>query len=499
MVQRVLLEGTRNVTVVTPRKVLVDFSSPNIAKEMHVGHLRSTIIGDAVCRILEFVGHDVRRVNHVGDWGTQFGMLISYLQDAYPNILTEPPNISDLTVIYKASKKRFDEEPAFKERARSNVVNLQSGDAACRAIWTLLCDISRLEFQKVYDLLGVSLEEVGESFYNSMIPRTIEELTREGYVIDEEGMLIIKLPHFEIPLIARKSDGGYGYDSTDLSAIRYRLLELQRDWLIYITDEGQGNHFRMCFDVARAIGWADSATRLDHVGFGVVCGDDGKRLKTRSAEGNVRLIDLLEESRTRMYATLQERNKEGRNAMSEEELDHAARVIGYGAVKYFDLKQHPATNYIFSFDRMLDTKGDTAVYLLFAYARVTSILSKAEEQKGISIEAIKEKSFAAADFSRIDLRHPAERALIFEIFQFPDMIRSVLADLLPNRLCDYLKEVSVKFTDFVTKCHVLNSKEDVGPEQAEMTMYSRLLLCEASRRIMETCFQLLGIGTLSRI
>lgn len=257
----------------------------------------------------------------------------------------------------------------------------------------------------------------------------------------------------------------------------------------------------MCFDVSKEIGWSTLAnsTRLDHIGFGVVCGDDGKRLKTRSAEGNVRLIDLLEEARSRMHATLEERNKEGRNVMTAEDLDHAARVMGFGAVKYFDLKQHPSTNYIFNFDRMLDTKGDTAVYLLFAYARLSSILSKAEETKNISLSTIVEDCFSAADFSKLDLQHPAERALLFEIFQFSDLIRSVLADLLPNRLCDYLKEICVKFTDFVTRCHVLNAKDESNPESAATVMNSRLILCEVTRQIMETCFQLLGIGTLSRI
>ena len=494
--KNVLTEGTRNLVVSSPRRVLVDFSSPNIAKEMHVGHLRSTIIGDAVCRVLEFCGHDVLRINHVGDWGTQFGMLITYLQDEYPDILSNPPNISDLTLIYKSSKKRFDDDPAFKERARLNVVNLQQGDEGCRAIWTLLCDISRREFQKVYDILGVHLKEMGESYYNPMIPDTIEELRQKGFITEDEGMLIVKFSHFTIPLIARKSDGGYGYDSTDLTALRYRTQELKRDWVIYVTDEGQANHFYMCFDVARAVDWANTDVRLDHIGFGVVCGDDGKRLKTRSAEGNVRLIDLLDEARSRMKATLEERCKEGKSSMSEDELENAARVIGYGAVKYFDLKQHPATNYIFNFDKMLDTKGDTAVYLLFAYARVTSILTKAEDSKGLLVRDLIDRCFGDDAF-QFDLQHPAEKALLFEIFQFSEVIRSVLAELLPNRLCDYLKEMSVKFTDFVTRCHVLNAKEE--GEGAEITMLSRVLLCEATRRIMETCFHLLGIGTLNRI
>lgn len=295
-------------------KILVDFSSPNIAKEMHVGHLRSTIIGDCLCRAMEYSGHDVMRVNHVGDWGTQFGMLISYLQDEYPDFLNNPPNISDLTAIYKASKKRFDAEPDFKERSRNNVVKLQSGDENCRTIWNVLCDISRKEFQKVYDALKVDLTEVGESFYNPMIPDTVSVLqNKEGLVVEDEGMLIIKLPHFEIPLILRKSDGGYGYDSTDMTAIRYRLQTLKRDWLVYITDSGQMGHFHMCFDVARHMDWVGDK-RLNFIGFGVVCGEDGKKFKTRSSE-TVRLIDLLNEAKDRMTSSLEERAAEGKTSV----------------------------------------------------------------------------------------------------------------------------------------------------------------------------------------
>lgn len=466
----------------TPLKILVDFSSPNIAKEMHVGHLRSTIIGDALCRTFEFCGHDVMRVNHVGDWGTQFGMLITYLTDTFPDILTSPPNISDLTVIYKASKQRFDTDEDFKERSRLNVVKLQSGDLACHKIWNLLCDISRLEFQKVYDTLEVRLHEVGESFYNPIIPGVIEELQMKGFVLEENGMLIIKLPHFTIPLIVRKSDGGYGYDSTDMAALSHRIRTLHRDWIIIITDAGQSTHFHMCFDTARAAGIV-TTQRLDHIGFGVVCGDDGKRFKTRSSE-TVRLIDLLNAAKDRMKTGLQARYEEGKTSLQGVDLEHAARVIGYGAVKYFDLKQHPSTDYIFSYDRMLDTKGDTAVYLLFAFARLASILRKAREEKGIDVEDLSKTGELI-----ITLEHPAERALAFELLQLNDTIRAVVSDLMPNKICEYLKEVCVKFSDFVTKCHVLNAAET----------NSRLLLCEATKRVMATCFHLLGINTLEKI
>jgi arginyl-tRNA synthetase len=469
------------------QRVLVDFSSPNIAKEMHVGHLRSTIIGDCVCRLLEFCNFDVLRVNHVGDWGTQFGMLITYLQEEYPDILTNPPNISDLTKIYKNSKKRFDDDAAFKELSRNNVVKLQAHDPACTAIWQLLCKISRKEFQVVYDALDVKLTEVGESFYNPFIPSTIAELETLKMVEVDQGMLCVKLPHFTIPLIIRKSDGGYGYDTTDMAAIRYRVRDLDRSWIIYITDAGQAPHFYMVFDAAKEAGWVPPSThRVDHIGFGVVCGEDGKRFKTRSSE-TVRLIDLLDAAKDRMRDSLLQRVAEGKSALSGEELEAAARTVGYGAVKYFDLKQNPSTNYIFNYDRMLDTKGDTAVYLLFAYARLASILRKATEERGLDLSELGQRAR-----SLLTLDHPAERALAFELLQLGDVLKSVIADLLPNRLCDYLKQLAVTVTDFVTKCHVLNA------ENVEI-MGSRLLLCDATKRVMAQCFQLLGIGTLERI
>ena len=479
------------------KNVLVDFSSPNIAKEMHVGHLRSTIIGDCISRLFEFVGYNVHRVNHVGDWGTQFGMLITYLLEEYPDILTNPPNISDLTAIYKESKRRFDANETFKEQSRLNVVNLQSGDATCRQIWQLLCDISRKEFQKVYDMLHVTLEEYGESYYNSMIPGVIDELQAKGLVENDNGMLMVKLPHFTIPLIVRKTDGGYGYDSTDMAALRHRLFTLKRDWIVIITDAGQAPHFHMCFDAGKAAGWLTEAgqqlhdgkePRLDHIGFGVVCGEDGKRFKTRSSE-TVRLIDLLDAAKDRMKESLLQRQAEGKSSLTEEELEITCQRIGYGAVKYFDLKQHPSTNYIFNYDRMLDTKGDTAVYLMFAYARVVSILRKAKDEKGIDIATFVQDAKILLTKS---MTHPSERALAFELLQFGDMIQYVLNELLPNRLCDYLKEICVKFTDFVTKCHVLNAEE-------EEISKSRLLLCEATRLVMLKCFELLGIQPVDRI
>jgi arginyl-tRNA synthetase len=344
----------------------------------------------------------------------------------------------------------------------------------------------------VYDKLGVEVTEVGESFYNPLIPAAIEALTDASLAYEDQGMLIVMLPHFPIPLIVRKSDGGYGYDSTDMAALHYRTQTLQRDWLIYVTDAGQSTHFHMCFDAAREVGWlqtppsssapsSSTPVRCDHIGFGVVCGDDGKRFKTRSSE-TVRLIDLLDAAKDRMAVSLKVRAEEGKSSLQGAELESAAATIGYGAVKYFDLKQNPISNYIFSYDRMLDTKGDTAVYLLFAYARLVSILRKGEE-RGIDVAALAN--------APISLDDPAERAMAFELLQLGDIIRSVLEDLLPNRLCDDLHSLATKFTDFVTRCHVLNVEEPL--------VHSRLLLCEATRRVMATCFQLLGIETLERI
>jgi arginyl-tRNA synthetase len=416
-------------------------------------------------------------------------MLITYLKEAYPNIADSPPNITDLTAIYKSAKKRFDEDETFKKDSRDHVVKLQAGDPECHVIWNLLCDVSRQEFQKVYDRLDVTLKEVGESFYNPMIPNTNDELESKGLVEDDLGMKIVRLPHFTIPLIVRKSDGGFGYDSTDMAALRYRTQTLKRNWIIVITDAGQAGHFHMCYDAARAAGWTRThQTRLDHIPFGVVCGEDGKRFKTRSGD-TVRLVDLLDAARDRMKTSLEMRAAEGKTELSGAGLEAAAAAIGYGAVKYFDLKQHSSTDYIFSYDRMLDTKGDTAVYLLFAYARLASIIRKAGTVKGVSMVDL----IQSCGEEPCILEHPSERALALELSQLGDTVRAAIHDLLPNRICDYLSALCVKSTDFVTKCHVLN------PPEGHAVQRSRLLLCEATRSTMAQCFELLGIRPLDRI
>ncbi|KAJ1448655.1 tRNA synthetases class I (R)-domain-containing protein [Pelagophyceae sp. CCMP2097] len=461
------------------KKVLVDFSSPNIAKEMHVGHLRSTIIGDTICKVFEFCGHEVLRVNHVGDWGTQFGMLISHMEEAYPNFLQEPPNITDLTEFYKAAKRRFDESEPFKTLARETVVQLQAGDAKCRAVWQVLCDISRAEFDKVYARLGVELYEFGESYYNGLIPAVLNELEAKKICALKDGAMCAFLPGHSFPLIVKKSDGGFGYDSTDMAAVHHRLITLKCDVVVYVTDIGQGEHFHMCFEAAALAGWTEAKV-LKHVGFGLVQGIDGKRFKTRSGD-TVRLVDLLDEAVVRMEASLEARVAEGKCPLAPDEVKAAAAAVGYGACKYFDLHQHPSTNYKFSYDKMLTTNGNTAVYLLFAHARLASIVRKGASDKGVDLRA------AARD--ALTLPHARERALAFELAQFGDAIDAVTRDLSPVRLCDYLYKVANLFTGFITDCRIMDDPRE----------RPRLVLCEATGIVMRKCFELLGITPLFKI
>lgn len=468
---------------ITPTTCLVDFSSPNIAKEMHVGHLRSTIIGESVCRILEFAGHKVHRVNHVGDWGTQFGMLIEYLKEEYPDFGTGTSNITDLTLFYKNAKKRFDEDPDFKLTAQLNVVKLQSGDKECLRIWKILCDVSRREFQKVYDRLDITVYECGESFYNDKIPPVIEEFEKAGLVkIEEGGAKCVFVDKFKVPLMLQKSDGGYGYDSTDMAALKYRIQDLKAERIIAITDFSQGDHFKMCYSAADKIGWVGDQVKLEHIGFGTVQGEDGKRFKTRSGD-TVRLVDLLDEAVGRMEASLRERIAEQRSGISEEDVPKVAEAIGYSAVKYFDLRRNPTTNYKFSYDQMLDTKGNTAVYLLYAHARLESIMTKAKAEHNMDVDEL------VLSETEILITHPSERNLVLHIHGFTDMIMATLVDLFPFHVCDFLYNLSNAASEFVTQCKVLGSPE----------MASRLLLCKATTMAMRECFELVGIRHVQQI
>lgn len=470
----------------TPQRIIVDFSSPNIAKEMHVGHLRSTIIGDCIARILEFRGYDVLRINHVGDWGTQFGMLIAYLREAYPDALTKADALAlgDLVTLYRQAKKRFDEDEQFQKTAREEVVKLQKGAEDSVQAWKLLCEQSRREFQVIYDLLGVELTERGESFYNAFLPDVVKELEETGLLEEDQGAKCVFLAGFSnksgqrLPLIVQKSDSGYNYATTDLAAIRYRIREDRAKRILYVTDAGQSNHFAQVFQVAKRAGWIPDDVELIHVPFGLVQGEDGKKLKTRSGD-TIRLRDLLDEAIARSRQDLEQRfAEEGRNE-TQEFIEKTARIIGISAVKYADLGRNRTSNYVFSYEKMLDRKGDTAPYLLYAYVRVQGISRKGD----IDLTKLGNQSLILEDNS--------ELVLAKHILQLSDVLKEVEQDLLPNRLCLYLFELSQKFNQFYDRCPVLQAEE---PKRT-----SRLMLADLTARTLKLGLYLLGIEVLERM
>jgi arginyl-tRNA synthetase len=468
------------------QRVIVDFSSPNIAKDMHVGHLRSTIIGDCIARILEFRGHDVLRLNHVGDWGTQFGMLIAYLREVYPDALTTANalDLGDLVAFYKQAKIRFDEDEAFRETARKEVVKLQSGAEDSRRAWQLLCDQSRREFQEIYDLLDIPLTERGESFYNPLLPGIIDELDQKGLLQEDAGAKCVFLEGFTnkegkpLPLIVQKSDGGYNYATTDLAALKYRLQQDGADRIIYVTDAGQSSHFAQVFQVARRTGLLPETVEIVHVSFGLVQGEDGKKLKTRSGE-TVKLRELIEEAISRARSDLETRLAQEGRQESEDFITQVAQVVGIAAIKYADLSQNRNSNYIFSYDKMLSLQGNTAPYLLYAYVRVQGISRKGNID------------FNALDAAKINLSEIAEIVLGKHLLKLTEILVEVERDLLPNRLCQYLFELSQKFNQFFENCPVLKSEEPVRT--------SRLLLCDLTARTLKLGLSLLGIPVLERM
>ncbi|MDB9307991.1 arginine--tRNA ligase [Aphanizomenon sp. CS-733/32] len=481
-----------------PQKQIVDFSSPNIAKEMHVGHLRSTIIGDSIARILEFCGHDVLRLNHVGDWGTQFGMLITHLVDCYPdlqgimfmetplgNYLLGDVNIGDLVEFYRESKKKFDNDEEFRERSRKAVVSLQSGDKFTKDAWDLLCEASRKEFKIIYDLLNIKLIERGESFYNPLLPKVVKDLATTGLLEESQGAKCVFLDGFTnregspLPLIVQKTDGGYNYATTDLAALRYRIQEDKAKRIIYVTDEGQSNHFAQFFQVARKANWIPDDVELVHVPFGLVLGEDGKKFKTRSGD-TVRLRDLLDEAINRARADIEKRLQEDSRTETEEFIQNVAEVVGISAVKYADLSQNRTSSYVFSYDKMLSLKGNTAPYLLYAYVRIQGI----SRQGNID--------FTNLGINRqILLKEDAELTLAKHLLQLEEVIKEVEQDLLPNRLCDYLYQLSDKFNKFYENCPVLKSEEPART--------SRLMLCDLTAKTLKLGLSLLGIKVLERM
>jgi len=485
-----------------PRKVVIDYSSPNIAKDMHIGHLRSTIIGDALARILEYCGHEIVRLNHVGDWGTQFGMLIAYIKDilAKGEVKDEDldRNMSELTGFYKAAKKRFDEDAEFKHKSHLEVVALQAGDPTNLALWNRMVNVSSNMFNIVYKLLGIDsrLKLFGESQYNAMLPSVVQELQDKKLTEVSDGAIIIRVPGFEVPLMVRKSDGGFGYDSTDLASLKYRIQELKGTWLIYVVDGGQGLHFDLVFHGGQMAGWyKPDEIRVEHSGFGIVQGEDKKKFKTRSGE-TVRLIDVLDEARNRALAIIEERCSAGQCPLSTpEEKMHAAEVLGYGGMKYFDLRQNRLFDYVFSYDRMLSPDGDTAVYIQYSHARLISILRKARESNIPNIEDIlKGKIQNQSDLvSLYTFTHASELILAADLLRFQDTMNDVQQGLYPHRLCEYLYKLAVRFNDFHRDCYVL--KDDVPKNIRD----SRLRLLSATAITMQTSLRLIGIEPLERL
>jgi arginyl-tRNA synthetase len=489
--QAMQLDSRLGVSVADkPQRVIVDFSSPNIAKEMHVGHLRSTILGDCIARVLEFRGHDVLRLNHVGDWGTQFGMLILYLREAYPQALTtaDALDLGDLVVLYKQAKQRFDEDTEFQEAARKEVVKLQAKDPDTIKAWNLLCDQSRREFQVIYDRLNVKLTERGESFYNPYLAGVVDDLRATGLLVESDGAQCVFLEGFTnregdpLPLIVQKTDGGYNYATTDLAAVRYRIQTDRADRIIYITDAGQADHFAQVFQVARLANWIPEDVEITHVPFGLVLGDGGKKIKTRSGEA-IKLKDLLDEAIERFSNDLKSRLEEDNRQETAEFIDNSAKTIGLSAVKYADLSQNRTSNYVFSYDKMLALQGNTAPYMMYAYVRPQGISRKGD----IDFDNL-------GDNALILLNGELELTLAKHLLQFESIITEVERDLLPNRLCQYLFELSQKFNQFYAdekNYPILNAEEPLRT--------SRLILCHLTAKTLKLGLDLLGIPVLDRM
>ncbi|HEY2512452.1 MAG TPA: arginine--tRNA ligase [Polyangiaceae bacterium] len=453
--------------------VAIDYSSPNIAKEMHVGHLRSTILGDALARVLEAVGDKVVRQNHLGDWGTPFGMLLEHLLDAGGT--AESFSVGDLNAFYQEARRKFEADPAFADRARRRVVELQGGDEATLALWRRFVTESRRYLETIYAKLDVTLKDsdvVGESFYNPMLAGVVAELTAKGLAVESDGALCVFPPGFTgregepLPLIVRKQDGGYGYGTTDLAAVRYRTGTLGATRIVYVVGSPQSQHLAMVFKVGELAGWlVPGKSRAEHVAFGSILGPDKKMFKTRSGE-TVRLVELLDEAVQRARDVIAQKNPELDAATRE----NVARAVGIGAVKYADLSSDRIKDYVFDWDRMLAFEGNTAPYLQYAHARIRSIFRRAE----------------AKSTGTIVIAAPAERALAMAILGFGEVVHEVAGTLQPHRLCTYLFTLAAAFSTFYEQCPVLKAATD--EERA-----SRLALCDLTARVLARGLDLLGI------
>jgi arginyl-tRNA synthetase len=470
------------VSPVEPQTIVVDYSAPNVAKQMHVGHLRSTIIGDAAVRTLEFLGHNVIRANHVGDWGTQFGMLIAYLEKMQ-NESASDMDLSDLELFYQQAKKTYDEDEAFALRARAYVVKLQSGDEYCRQMWRKLVDITMAQNQIAYDRLNVTLTKddvMGESLYNAMLPGIVADLKAKGLAVESDGATVVYLAEYKnkdgepMGVIIQKKDGGYLYTTTDIACAKYRYETLGADRVLYYIDTRQHQHLMQAWTIVRKAGYVPESVPLEHHMFGMMLGKDGKPFKTRSG-GTVKLSDLLDEAIERAGKLIAEKNPD----MPADELQQVVEAVGIGAVKYADLSKSRTTDYIFDWDNMLALDGNTAPYMQYAYTRVVSVFKRA---------GIDENSLTLP----LVITEDREAALATRLLQFEEVITMVAREGTPHVMCSYLYDVAGLFSSFYEHCQILNA-------ESEEIRQSRLKLAMLTAKTLKQGLDTLGIRTVERM
>lgn len=463
--------------------VVVDYSSPNVAKEMHVGHLRSTIIGDAVVRTLEFLGNHVIRANHVGDWGTQFGMLIAYLEKMENEHASEM-ELSDLEAFYRAAKKHYDEDPVFAEKARNYVVKLQSGDEYCRTMWQKLVKITMQQNQHNYDRLNVTLTDkdvMGESLYNPMLPGIVEDLKKQGLAVEDDGALVVYLDEFKnkdgdpMGVIVQKKDGGFLYTTTDIAAAKYRYETLKAHRALVFSDTRQSQHMQQAWLITRKAGYVPDSFQLEHKNFGMMLGKDGKPFKTRSGD-TVKLADLLDEAIERAGVLISQKS----TALSEQEKADVIEAVGIGSVKYADLSKNRTTDYVFDWDNMLSFEGNTAPYMQYAYTRIRSIFNRSQ----IALSEVEQAQLSITD--------EKERALAIKLLQFEEAVQVVGKDGTPHVLCAYLYELAGAFSSFYEHCPILNNDD-------QQVKLSRLKLALLTERTLKQGLDLLGIKTVEKM
>ena len=482
-VSAALKDQNLGVSANEKQTIVVDYSSPNVAKEMHVGHLRSTIIGDAVVRTLEFLGHNVIRANHVGDWGTQFGMLIAYLEKMENEHASEM-ELQDLEAFYREAKKHYDEDEAFAEKARNYVVKLQGGDEYCRTMWKKLVDITMQQNQRNYDRLNVTLTEkdvMGESLYNPMLPAIVEDLKKQGLAVEDEGAWVVYLDEFKnkegeaMGVIVQKKDGGFLYTTTDIAAAKYRYETLKADRALVFSDTRQSQHMQQAWLITRKAGYVPDSFSLEHKNFGMMLGKDGKPFKTRTG-GTVKLADLLDEAIERATVLINEKNTN----LSDDEKTAVIEAVGIGSVKYADLSKNRTTDYVFDWDNMLSFEGNTAPYMQYAYTRIRSIFNKADVNPTALAEA------------KIQLSDEKERALAIKLLQFEEAVQTVGKEGTPHVLCAYLYELAGVFSSFYEHCPILNAED-------ENVKLSRLKLASLTEKTLKQGLELLGIKTIEKM